>query len=102
MSRVLPRTTRHGTIPHRTTRQGTTPFPNILLDEALPLLKDTEWRLLCVIVRQTLGRYDRETQARKQRDWLTREQLKARTGRDSEALTKAIDTLVKAHYIVVE
>jgi len=29
---------------------NTTPFPNYLLNEVMPTLKDTEWRLLCVIV----------------------------------------------------
>lgn len=77
---------------HSLTR--TTPFPNFLLDEVMPTLKDTEWRLLCVIVRQTLGWQDKAG-GRKKRDWLTRAQLKTRTGRDSEALSKGLDALVK-------
>jgi hypothetical protein len=80
---------------------GTTPFPNALLDKAMPRLKDTEWRLLCVIVRQTLGWQDQVTQTRKEHDWLNRAQLKARTGRNNEALSLAIHALVTNGYITV-
>lgn len=80
----------------------TSPFPNALIDEVMPCLNDTQWRVLCVIVRQTLGWHDRQTGTRKARDWLTQSQLKARTGRNTEALAAAIETLVKQDYIVVE
>ena len=80
----------------------TTPFPNELIDDAMPRLNDTQWRVLCVIVRQTLGWYDRQTGNRKIRDWLTQSQLKARTGRNVQALAAAIDLLVKQGYIVAE
>jgi hypothetical protein len=79
--------------------RATTPFPNHLLDEAMPLLKDTEWRVLCVIVRQTLGWQDKQRQGRKERDWLTRAQLKARTGRNTEALALGIDALIRQGFI---
>jgi hypothetical protein len=80
----------------------TTPFPNVLIDEVMPRLKDTQWRILCVVVRQTLGWHDDVSGLRKDRDWLTRSQLKARTGRNSEAIALAIDTLVKQGYITVQ
>jgi hypothetical protein len=79
----------------------TTPFPNVLLDEAMPRLRDTEWRLLCVIVRQTLGWHDTSANGRKQRDWLTQAQMKRRTGRNSAALSKALDALVRNGLIAV-
>jgi hypothetical protein len=84
---------------------GTTPFPNVLLDDLMPTLKDTEWRLLCVIVRQTLG-WQRQEQtqnsgARRQFDWLTHRQLRNRTGRASEAVCKALDSLVRKGLIEV-
>jgi hypothetical protein len=82
--------------------RNTTPFPNVLLDEVMPILKDTEWRLLCVIVRQTLGQHDLQTKKRKTRDWLTRSQLRQRTGRDSEALSHALNALVERGYIEVQ
>jgi len=80
---------------------GTTPFPNFLLDTVMPTLKDTEWRLLCVIVRQTLGWRAGYSQQRKAADWLSHRQLKTRTGRSSAALCQAIDVLVHRHLIEV-
>jgi hypothetical protein len=80
----------------------TTPFPNLLLDEVMPRLNDTQWRLLCVIVRQTLGWQSGSSGERKERDWMTRSQLMARTGRNSEALSAAIDALVYQGMIEVQ
>lgn len=74
-----------------------TAFPNALLDRVMPALRDTEWRLLCVIVRQTLGWS--ENGKRKSRDWLTQSQLMARTGRNSAALSAALDVLVRRRLI---
>ena len=71
-----------------------TALPNVLLDEVMPTLKDTEWRVLCVITRQTLG-WATTGKRRKKRDWLTQKQLMARTGRNSAALSAAIDVLVR-------
>jgi|CXWL01.1.fsa_nt_gi phage replication O-like protein O len=73
---------------------NTTPFPNLLLDRVMPFLGDTEWRMLCVIVRQTFG-------WRKSEDWLSHSQLKSRTGRESAAVSRAVDTLVKRGLIVI-
>lgn len=73
---------------------NTTPFPNLLLDRVMKLLSDTEWRVLCVIVRQTHG-------WQKPEDWLSHSQLKNRTGRESAAVSRAVDTLVKRGLIVV-
>ena len=77
-----------------------TPFPSRLIDDVMPLLSDTEWRLLCVIARQTLGWEDGQG-GRKREDWLTQSQLKARTGRASEAVSRAIEGLVQKGLIQV-
>jgi len=69
------------------------PFPSVLLDQWLPRLKDTEWRLLCVVVRQTLGW--KSGKGRKRRDWMSQSQLMKRTGRYSAALSCALDALVR-------
>ena len=74
--------------------KGTTPFPNALLDQAMPALRDTEWRVLCVVVRATLG-WQAHDGGRKVRDWLSSSQLRRRTGRASSAVSKAIDRLVQ-------
>ena len=70
------------------------PFPADLLDRAMPHLTDTEWRLLCVVVRQTLGWRDAATGSRKGRDWLTQSQLVRRTGRSGKPVSRAISGLV--------
>ena len=75
-----------------------TAIPNVLIDEVMPTLKDTEWRLLCVIARQTLGWVDKNGK-RKQRDWMSQSQLIARTGRNSAALSAALDVLVSGNLI---
>lgn len=79
-----------------------TPFPNVLIDQVMPTLKDTEWRVLCVIVRQTLGWQDSAGRGqRKERDWITRRQLKAKTHRQSAAISDAVDGLVQRGIVEV-
>ena len=78
---------------------ASTPFPSYLIDQVMPTLKDTEWRLLCIVVRQTLGW--KEGEGRKRRDWLSQQQFKVRTGRASEAVSRAIDALVRRGLIEV-
>jgi hypothetical protein len=70
-----------------------------LIDEVMPALRDTEWRVLCVVVRGTLGW--REGDGRKRRDWITHSQLKRRTGRASEAVSRAVQSLVRRGYLIV-
>ena len=73
------------------------PFPTALFDEQMPKLKDTEWRLLCVIVRQTLGW--QSGKGRKRCDWMSQKQLIGRTGRASAALSAALDSLVRENLV---
>ena len=81
---------------------GKTPVPNWLLDQAMPKLRDTELRVLLVVVRQTLGWQALDDPSRrKERDWLTQSQLMRRTGRASEALSRAVDGLVRGGLIDV-
>ncbi|MHB8636070.1 MAG: hypothetical protein ACYC96_06325 [Fimbriimonadaceae bacterium] len=79
---------------------NTTPFPNALF-KLLPKLRDTEWRVLCVIVRSTLGWVDPITKRRKTTDWISHRQFKLATGRESEAISRAIDVLTNAGIITV-
>lgn len=75
---------------------GTTPVPTALLDRAMPQLRDTELRVLLVVVRQTLGwQVGKDPYLRKERDWLTQSQLMRRTGRASGAVARAVDALVR-------
>lgn len=81
---------------------ASTPVPNLLIDRTMPELSDTEWRLLCVVCRQTLGFASADGQGgRRARDWLTHRQLKARTGRASAAVSRAVDGLVRKNLIEV-
>lgn len=79
---------------------GTTPFPNVLLDVFMPRLSDTSWRVLCVVVRQTLG-WQVSNGLRKRDDWISHGQLKKRTGRQSEAVSRAIQDLLERGLIDV-
>lgn len=73
-------------------REPTIPFPAKLVDLAMPSLSDSQWRVLCVIVRQTLG-WTSPGGARKERDWLSHSQLRRRTGRSGGAVSSAVETL---------
>ncbi len=91
------------------------PVPLRLVDEVLPRLKDTELRVLLVVLRQTWGwRADRSVAdgkhkqeekyagKHKRRDWLSHRQLCRRTGRGSDAVSGAVTSLVEADLLVVE
>ena len=78
------------------------PVPTWLVDEVMPRLRDTELRVLLVVVRQTLGWQEGpDPMHRKERDWLTQSQLMRRTGRASEAVSRAVDALIRAGLIEV-
>jgi hypothetical protein len=79
------------------------PFPALYIDTIMPALTDAEWRILCVIIRQTLGWQDKgNSKLRKGRDWLTHSQFKVRTGKSGDSISKSIDSLVRCGLIVVE
>ena len=91
------------------------PVPIRLVDEVMPALKDTELRILLVVLRQTAGwRSDRlagtgthkpgthKPGTHKRRDWLSHRQLCRRTGRGSDAVSRAVASLTAAGLIVVE
>lgn len=65
-----------------------TKIPNYLLDELLPDLKDTELRLLLLLLRDSAGWNRPERVVR-----LTYSQLRTRSGRANEALAAAISAL---------
>lgn len=78
-----------------------TPFPNILIEKVMPKIGDTEWRVLTVVVRATLGWIDPVTGYRKNRSWITSGELRRRTGRSSSAISLAVDRLVKSNLLDV-
>ena len=79
------------------------PVPAVYIDHVMPALSDAEWRVLCVVIRQTLGWVDTQKQSsRKQRDWISHSQFKARTGKSSDAISRAIDSLVQVGLLIIE
>lgn len=68
--------------------RGWTKTPNYLLDRLMPVLRDTELRVLLVLLRETVG-WNRPHRA----VILRYRSLIARTGRQSEAISKAIASL---------
>jgi hypothetical protein len=84
---------------------GAVPIPNRLFDEVLPELSDTELRVFLVVLRATLGWRegdDRGGWRFKRRDWISHAQFVKRTGRGSDAVSRAIQGLVARSLIVVE
>ena len=67
----------------------------------MPKLSDTELRVLLVVTDQTLGWVeDKATGRRKTEDWISHSQLVDRTGRRSEALSKALKSLIGHHKLI--
>lgn len=84
---------------------GAVPIPNQLFDAVLPNLKDTELRVLLIVLRQTIGFREGSPSGGwryKERDWISHSQMIRKTGRGSEAVSRAIDALVQRGLIVVE
>jgi hypothetical protein len=65
-----------------------TKTPNLVIDKLMPGLKDTEVRVLLVLLRSTVG-WNREGQPVA----ISYASLQARTGRSSEAISNALKSL---------
>lgn len=79
------------------------PVPSAYIDIVMPALSDAELRIVLVVIRQTLGWTEGDgSPVRKGRDWLSHSQLKTRTGKSSDSISKAIQSLVRSSLIVVE
>ena len=84
---------------------GFVPVPLIYIDILMPALTDTEWRVLVVVIRQTLGWVERgngQMGERKSRDWITQSQFQKKTGKSRDALSRAVKGLVEKGLIHVE
>lgn len=99
-------TTSRGTV---SKEAGWHPVPVRLVDEVMPGLRDTELRVLLVVLRQTWGwrangpaGSGAHDAAHKRRDWLSHRQLCRRTGRGSDAVSAAVGSLTASGLIVVE
>lgn len=73
---------------------GYTSFPNAAIDHIMPNCKPNTWKLLCAIIRKTIGWH-------KRRDIISFSQLQDITGMISrETLLVALDDAVKEGYII--
>lgn len=68
----------------------------------MPGLRDTELRVLLIILRQTLGWKGNAKGGHKERDWITHSELCRRTGRASGAVSAAVDSLIRYEMIIAE
>ncbi len=76
-------------------------FVPLVFLELLPTLKDSEFRVLLVVLAQTLGWQNENGIGRKERDWISHSRFKQQTGRSSQAISDAIDVLVRRNLIQV-
>ena len=79
---------------------NTTQTPNIIFNGLMKEMSDTELRVVLIVTRATLGWVlDREKGMRKEEDWISHYQLKQKTGRESGAISKAIDRCIQKGWI---
>lgn len=79
---------------------NTTQTPNIIFNGLMKEMSDTELRVVLIVTRATLGWImDREKGMRKEEDWISHSQLKHKTGRESGAISKAIDRCIQKGWI---
>ena len=71
----------------------TTQVPNILFDTHLRKLTESELKILLIVIRQTIGWYDKATGKRKERDRITCSQFRLKTGLSKRSVTKTIQSL---------
>ena len=76
------------------TYEQTTQVPNVIFDHFLPILTEAEFKILLIVIRQTLGWVDRRTGKRKERDRLSGAQLRSKTGLSKRIITKAVQSLI--------
>lgn len=75
--------------------------PNIILDTYLPVLSLAELKVLLIIIRQTFGWVNKQTNKRKTKDRISHSQFIEKTGVSRKAVSLAIHTLVEKEIIEV-
>ena len=74
--------------------QQTTQVPNIVFDTHLPLLTESELKVLLIIIRQTNGWIDKRTGGRKTRDRISQMQFVRKTGLCRRVISKSMKSLI--------
>jgi hypothetical protein len=75
------------------TYKQTTQVPNFVFDNFLSQLTEAELKILLVVIRQTIGWFDKATGKRKSRDRITGSQFIKKTGMSKRVITKTIQSL---------
>lgn len=83
------------------TREHFTPTPNILFDQLLKELSNSELKILLVIIRQTNGWVDKKTGKRKERDRINHNQFISKTGLSRRIISGAIKSLSQKNLIEI-
>lgn len=78
-----------------------TQIPNTLFDTYLPQLKESELKILLVVMRQTYGWIDTKTGNRKTRDRISRTQFMQKTGLSCKIVSKAIKSLAGKELLII-
>lgn len=80
----------------------TTQTPNILFDQLLKELTETELKVLLTVIRKTIGQSEPyNSYKRIKRAWLSQRLFCLCTGNSARAVSSAIDTLSRKRYIIV-
>lgn len=79
-----------------------TRISNRLFDELLPYLKESELKVLLIILRQTIGWIDKKTGKPKEWDWISSSFFAKKTGLSKRAIGYAIDSLLKRRLIQIK
>lgn len=79
-----------------------TQTPNFILDEWMSILSGPEFKILMILVRQTIGwTMDDDTGRRKERDWMNIGQIKKRTGiKSAQTVSKSIGNLSEMYHLI--
>lgn len=81
---------------------NSTQMPNVILEEWMPKLSGPEFKIISLLVRQTIGyQLDKETGRRKDRDWMNIGQIMKKTGIKSDrTVSKSIAILSEKHKLI--
>lgn len=76
------------------TNKQITQVPNFLFDTLLPNLTESELKVILVVIRQTIGWFDKRTGKRKERDRISVSQFVKKTGLSKRNINNTLQSLV--------
>lgn len=81
---------------------NSTQVPNYIIDEIMPTLNGSTFKILLVIIRQTLGWIeDKKTGKRKEKDWISYTKLQEKTGLHRESISMGLKELEEKDLIEI-